>query len=120
LRPLKPKPTPPGGFSRGYSSAVANPRELGTAQDAHAEAAKRLQELVEFQRRLQDLDTGARPVTPVPGADAPWVRQKIAEVTGGPAYGGRGWMPVIDYGVRVNIEPLKAARVLPKSADRIR
>ena len=60
----------------------------------------------------------ASPVTPAPGPDASWVKQKIAEVTGGPAY-GRGWLPVLDYGVRVNIEPLKLAGVLPRAADRI-
>ena len=43
---------------------------------------------------------------------------KIAEVTRGLAY-GRGWLPVIDYGVRVNIEPLKTAGVLPTAADRM-
>jgi hypothetical protein len=95
-------------------------RELASARVAYTEAHKRLQEFLEFQRRLQELDTGARPVTPTPGSDAPWLKQKIAEVTGGSAYDGRGWLPVIDYGVRVNIEPLKVARILPRSADRIR
>jgi hypothetical protein len=104
----------------GLQQRGGNRRELAAAKDAYAEVNKRLQELMEFQRRLQELDKGARPVTPAPEADAPWLKQKIAEVTGGPAYGGRGWLPVIDYGVRVNIEPLKVARILPKAADRIR
>jgi hypothetical protein len=47
------------------------------------------------------------------------LKQKIAEVTGAPAAYGRGWLPVLDYGVRVNIEPLKAAGTLPHAADRI-
>jgi hypothetical protein len=97
----------------------ANRRELTASRRAFTEADKRLRELLEFQRRLHELDTGARPVQPAPGPDDAWVKQKIAEVTGGPAFGGRGWLPVIDYGVRVNIEPLKVARVLPRAADRI-
>jgi hypothetical protein len=28
-------------------------------------------------------------------------------------------LPVIDYGVCVNIEPLRAARLLPRAADRV-
>jgi hypothetical protein len=104
----------------GAQQRGANRRELKAAGAAHTEASKRLQELLEFRRRLQELDAGARPVVPPPDRDAPWLKQKIAEVTGGPAYGGRGWLPVIDYGVRVNIEPLKVARVLPRAADRIR
>lgn len=103
----------------GTQQRGGNRKELASAGDAHARASKRLQELLEFQRRLHELDTGARPVNPTPDANVSWVSQKIAEVTGGPAFGGRGWLPVIDYGVLVNIEPLKAARVLPRAADRI-
>ena len=43
-----------------------------------------------------------------------WVDEKIAEVR------DNGWTPVIDYGVRVNIEPLKEAKVLPRAADRVK
>jgi hypothetical protein len=92
--------------------------QLAPARDAFKQADARLRELQEFDRRLRGLDTGQRPVTPPPDADAPWLKQKIAEVTGGPSY-NRGWLPVIDYGVRVNIEPLKVAKVLPRAADRI-
>ncbi len=92
---------------------------LQTAPQSSFKAADRqYRELIEFRRRIQDIDTGARPVTPAPGPDAPWLKQKIAEVTGGTAY-GRGWLPVLDYGVRVNIEPLKVAGILPRAADRI-
>lgn len=101
----------------GQSNVQQLVAEMRQARD---EAQKRLNELVEFDRRLRELDTGARPVTPPAGPDDPWVKQKIAEVTGGPAYGGRGWLPVIDYGVRVNIEPLKVARVLHRAADRVK
>ncbi|HYT90354.1 MAG TPA: hypothetical protein VEL76_16730 [Gemmataceae bacterium] len=106
-----------GAYETQQRSA-ANRTTLNRAKRALDDADRNLQELVEFDRRLQHLDTGARPVTPPPGADDPWLKQKIAEVTGGPQY-GRGWLPVIDYGVRVNIEPLKVARILPRAADRI-
>ncbi len=96
----------------------ARNREISDTQRSVQIADRQYRELIEFRRRIQDLDTGARPVTPAPGPDAPWLKQKIAEVTGGPGY-GRGWLPVLDYGVRVGIEPLKVAGVLPRAADRI-
>jgi hypothetical protein len=103
----------------GAEQRGANRRELSSSRRNFEDADRRLREITEFIRRLRELDTGARPVTPPAGPNASWVRQKIAEVTGGPAYGGRGWLPVIDYGVRVNIEPLKAAQVIHRAADRI-
>jgi hypothetical protein len=104
---------------KGLEQRGAPRKETTPARAAVKEADARLRELQELARRLRELDTGGRPVTPTPAPDAPWLRHKIAEVTGGPAFGGRGWLPVIDYGVRVNIEPLKVARVLPRAADRI-
>ncbi len=43
-----------------------------------------------------------------------WTDWAIAEVR------DNGWNPIIDYGVRVNIEPLKEAGVLPPSASRVK
>jgi hypothetical protein len=103
---------------KGLEQRGAGRTELDSARTAFSQADARLRELQEFARRLRELDTGGQPVTPPPDSEAPWLRQKIAEVTGGPAV-GRGWLPVIDYGVRVNIEPLKIARVLPRAAVRI-
>jgi len=102
----------------GLQQRGARRREINDAQGSFHVADRQYRELIEFRRRIQDLDTGGRPVTPAPGPDAPWLKQKIAEVTGGPAY-GRGWLPALDYGVRVNIEPLKVAGILPRAADRI-
>jgi hypothetical protein len=42
------------------------------------------------------------------------VDQKIAEVR------DNGYNPIIDYGVRVNIEPLKEAGLLHKAARRVK
>jgi hypothetical protein len=102
----------------GLQQRGARPRDIKDAQRSFQAADRQYRELIEFRRRIQDLDTGARPVTPAPGPDASWLKQKIAEVTGGPAY-GRGWLPILDYGVRVNIEPLKVTGILPRAADRI-
>ena len=46
--------------------------------------------------------------------NAKWVDRVIAEVR------DNGWNPIIDYGVRVNIEPLKEAMVLAKAAVRVK
>jgi len=102
----------------GLQQRGARRREINNAQSSFQGADRQYRELIEFRRRIQDLDTGARPAAPASGSDAPWLKQKIAEVTGGTAY-GRGWLPVLDYGVRVNIEPLKVAGILPRAADRI-
>jgi len=45
---------------------------------------------------------------------AKWVDRTIAEVR------DNGWNPIIDYGVRVNIEPLKEAKLLHPAAARVR
>jgi len=41
-----------------------------------------------------------------------WVDRTIAEVR------DNGWTPILDHGVRVNIEPLKEAKILAKAAER--
>jgi hypothetical protein len=43
-----------------------------------------------------------------------WVMEKVAEIT------EQGYRPERDYGVRVNIEPLKQAGLMPKTADRVK
>jgi SAM-dependent methyltransferase len=46
--------------------------------------------------------------------NARWVDRAIAEVR------DNGWKPIIDHGVRVNIEPLKEAKLLHPAADRVK
>jgi SAM-dependent MidA family methyltransferase len=46
--------------------------------------------------------------------DSTWLQQKIVEVR------DNGYSPVIDYGVRVNIESLKEADLLHKAAQRVK
>jgi hypothetical protein len=43
-----------------------------------------------------------------------WVKEKVEEIT------ENGYKPERDYGVRVNIEPLKQAGVMAKTADRVK
>lgn len=43
-----------------------------------------------------------------------WVKEKVKEIT------ENGYKPERDYGVRVNIEPLKQAEVMVKTADRVK
>jgi len=43
-----------------------------------------------------------------------WVKEKVKEIT------ENGYKPERDYGVRVNIEPLKHAGVTAKTADRVK
>jgi hypothetical protein len=99
----------------GLQERGAERGEINDAQRSFQTADTEYRELIEFRRRVLQLYIGARPATPSQDPDAPWLKQKIAEVTGGLAY-GRVWLPVLDYGVRVNIEPLKVAGIPPRAA----
>jgi len=79
----------------------------------HEAAADRVDELDALDAALTELHNPRREKYKLPKRSR-WVDEKIAEVR------DDGWTPVIDYGVRVNIEPLKEARVLPRAADRVR
>ena len=71
------------------------------------------QELSEFDQKLAEVSNPRDSPTEL-DEDASWVERKIAEVR------DNGWTPVIDYGVRVNIEPLKEARLLHPAANRVK
>lgn len=79
---------------RAYQSAEGRHRELQSL-------AERIQRLLQPQR----LDVESR---------SAWVREKVNEIV------ARGYRPNRDYGVRVNIEPLKQARILPAAAERVK
>jgi len=76
-------------------------------------ALSTLEELQNFQKALEEIHNPRKEKTKLP-KNARWVDQKIAEVR------DNGYNPVIDYGVRVNIEPLKEAGLLHKAARRVR
>jgi hypothetical protein len=54
----------------GLQQCGARRRDINAAQQTFEAADRQYRELIEFRRRIQDLDIGARPVTPAPGPDA--------------------------------------------------
>jgi len=85
-------------------------RELS---DQLENAVSLLEELEGFQKALETVHNPRPDKTKLP-KNPTWVQQKIAEVR------DNGYNPVIDYGVRVNIEPLKEAGLLHKAAQRVK
>lgn len=71
------------------------------------------EELEAFDKALETVHNARPDKTKLP-KNPIWVQQKIAEVR------DEGYNPVIDYGVRVNIEPLKEAGLLHKAAQRVK
>lgn len=100
-------------------------RELQEARNANDKRKERrlseeldsalstLEELQKFQKALEEVHNPRKEKTKLP-KNARWVDRKIAEVR------DNGYNPVIDYGVRVNIEPLKEAGLLHKAARRVK
>jgi len=76
-------------------------------------AASLLEELQSFQKALETVHNPRPDETKLP-KNPTWVQQRIAEIR------DNGYNPVIDYGVRVNIEPLKEAGLLHKAAQRVK
>jgi len=77
------------------------------------ESLATLEELQNFQKALETVHDPRLDKTELP-KNPTWLQQKIAEVR------DNGYNPVIDYGVRVNIEPLKEAGLLHKAAQRVK
>lgn len=82
-------------------------------QREYEEALDEFNELQAFDNKLAEVSNPRNNPTQL-DEDASWVERKIAEVR------DNGWNPVIDYGVRVNIEPLKEAGLLHKAAYRVK
>ncbi len=72
-----------------------------------------LEELQNFDKALEEVHNFRLKKTKL-GKQPGWLNKTIAEVR------DDGWTPIIDYGVRVNIEPLKEAKLLQKSADKVK
>ena len=72
-----------------------------------------LTEITEFEHRLQELVSPREKKTKL-SKKSLWLLEKIAEVR------DNGWVPNLDYGVKVNIEPLKELKLLPKIADKVK
>ena len=79
----------------------------------YVKAQAEFSELQAFDQKLAEVSNPRTMPTKL-NKNTSWVDQKIAEVR------DNGWNPVIDYGVRVNIEPLKEARLLHLAVDRVK
>lgn len=82
-------------------------------QSQYQDIEDQLAEMSEFERRMQELISPRTTKTSL-SEHPSWIKAKIAEIR------DDGWKPNLDYGVRVNIEPLKELKLLPKVADKIR
>lgn len=82
-------------------------------QEEYEKSVDELNELQAFDNKLAEVSDPRDEPTEL-DEDASWVKRKIAEVR------DNGWDPVLDYGVRVNIEPLKEAGLLHRAAERVK
>jgi len=82
-------------------------------QEEYEKSLDILNELQAFDEKLAEVSNPRDKPTQL-DEDASWLERKIAEVR------DNGWNPVLDYGVRVNIEPLKEAGLLHRAAERVK
>ncbi len=97
------------------SSREVFSREAREVERAYQQALDRYRELEALSEKIQRL------LQPLPEPQAlpvqsrsQWVKEKVHEIVRG------GYRPNRDYGVRVNIEPLKQAGILPTDAAKVR
>jgi hypothetical protein len=67
-----------------------------------------------FKNLAQRIDELFRPHTLQVESRSEWVKAKVNEIV------ANGYNPNRDYGIRVNIEPLKQKGILPRDAERVR
>ena len=75
------------------------------------ETIKTYEELKLFDEALESL---LKPHSLKVSSRSEWVKEKVNEIV------ANGYKPNRDYGVRVNIEPLKQAKVVAKAAERVK
>ncbi|MCL5265974.1 MAG: hypothetical protein M1343_12440 [Chloroflexi bacterium] len=114
------RPTVEGGMRAANLAAMrlserrashAPLRELREAERDHQQAEQRHQELQGLVEKIQCL---LQPQQLTVASRSAWVSEKVNEIV------ARGYRPNRDYGVRVNIEPLKQAGIMPAAADRVK
>jgi len=76
-----------------------------------SQAQSRLEALKNLAQRIDEL---LRPHTLQVESRSEWVKEKVNEIV------ANGYSPNLDYGVRVNIEPLKQKGILARDAERVR
>jgi hypothetical protein len=75
------------------------------------QARSKLEGLKNLAQRIDEL---LQPHTLQVESRSEWVKEKVKEIV------ANGYNPNLDYGVRVNIEPLKQKGILPRGAERVR
>ncbi len=79
---------------------------------------KRLDEVIKIYEELklfdEALESLLKPHSLKVSSRSEWVKEKVNEIV------ANGYKPNRDYGVRVNIEPLKQAKVVAKAAERVK
>jgi len=90
-----------------------NKKRINELSKAYEDILDRIDEIEKFEKALNTLHNPRRDKTKLK-EDARWVERAIAEIR------DDGWKPKIDYGVRVNIEPLKELKLLHPAADRVK
>jgi len=76
-----------------------------------SQAQSRLEALKNLAQRIDEL---LQPHSLQVESRSEWVKAKVNEIV------ANGYSPNLDYGVRVNIEPLKQKGILPRDAERVR
>ena len=89
----------------------AEGREKSKLEKRLDEANKIYEELKLFDEALESL---LKPHSLKVSSRSEWVKEKVNEIV------ANGYKPNRDYGVRVNIEPLKQAKVVAKAAERVK
>ncbi|MGB9693573.1 MAG: hypothetical protein ACPLYF_01880, partial [Fervidobacterium sp.] len=93
--------------------AFGDRKRVNELSKAYEESLNRIEEIENMEKALNTLHNPRKDKTKLK-PDAKWVEKATAEVR------DNGWNPIIDYGVRVNIEPLKELKILHPAADRVK
>jgi hypothetical protein len=93
--------------------ATGDRKRINELSKAYEESLNKINEIENMEKALNLLHNPRKDKTKLKPS-AKWVEKAIAEVR------DNGWNPIIDYGVRVNIEPLKELKILHPAADRVK
>jgi hypothetical protein len=90
-----------------------NRKIINEVSTAYENILAKIEEIENMEKALNILHNVREDKTKLK-ADARWIDRAIAEVR------DNGWNPIIDHGVRVNIEPLKELKLLHPAANRVK
>jgi hypothetical protein len=93
--------------------ASGDRKRIDDLSKAYGESLDKINEIESMEKALNILHNPREDKTKLK-PNAKWIEKAIAEVR------DNGWNPIIDYGVRVNIEPLKELKILHPAADRVK